>query len=790
MIDGVGTADLSGEEGDKGFWESALMPTLAAAGAEPNQPNHGAGASSTTLPFLSGLVGRPTRETMTLAMRRLLGAVVFYVVPLTMAAGFLYHDHGLGVVAFDFKGTLWDAGRDVLAGVSPYPLPVAEHVDVGNPAVYPALPLVLATPLSLLPFPVAAGLWVALLVGSLALGLRLLGVRDSRCYFLALGSFPVLHGVSFGNATPLLFLGVAVAWRYRNRTWPPVFAVAAVVALKLFLWPLLLWFLAHRRYRAAAAAAGIAAVTTLAAWASIGFHGLLDYPALLSTLTDVYGSSSSSLYAGGIGLGLSAAGAQVVAIGIGAVLLAGGTRAAFRSQSRASFVLFVASALALSPVVWPHYFVLALVPIALLQTRFGLLWTAMPAYWLVAYLPRPAYDGPCCGTRDVPELVWGGLHAGPAIWQILGNSLIFALLVWAVLRTGDDRTFSSALDRRSGRRRLVDGGQLALLAPRKPLILALVVGLPASALLLVLAARGVDTRVVLEKVRRSDPAHLAMGVAAFGAFYLLQAVRWRWIARREGTLSVGRFLRLVIGAIACNNVVPGRPGDFLRAHWLGRATGSPRTRALGTVVVDRAADVLVLVAALASSLFLVGHEVSWLTRIDLAAIAVGAALLLGLLGARAYVRRRPVSATSSRAGRLIGGVLAGAAETVNRRDAPVVAALSAAAWGAWATGAWSIAAAVGIALSPLEVIFVMAVVNLGVAIPSSPGFVGTYQWLCVASLALLGVDGERAFAFSVILHAAWFVPTTVAGAALLAHSGARRASRREAAMLRPAPHTI
>jgi hypothetical protein len=149
------------------------------------------------------------------------------------------------------------------------------------------------------------------------------------------------------------------------------------------------------------------------------------------------------------------------------------------------------------------------------------------------------------------------------------------------------------------------------------------------------------------------------------------------------------------------------------------------------------------------------------------------------------VRRTAGRVAASRAGNLVGGVLAGVAETVNRRDAAVVAGLSAGAWGAWGVGAWSIAAAVGVPLSPLEVVFVMAVVNLGVAIPSSPGFVGTYQWLCVASLGLLGVEGERAFAFSVLLHAAWFVPTTLAGAALLAHSGVRRASARPAAILQP-----
>lgn len=319
---------------------------------------------------------------------------------------------------------------------------------------------------------------------------------------------------------------------------------------------------------------------------------------------------------------------------------------------------------------------------------------------------------------------------------------------------------------------------------RTSLVAALVLGLPASAVLLWLAGRGVDAEAVFDNVRRADSLRIALGLVAFGSFYLLQAIRWRWIARREGTLSIGRFLQLVIGAIACNNVVPGRPGDFLRAHWLGRATNGSRTRALGTVVVDRAADVFVLVAALGSSILFIGHETSWLTRIDLAAAVLGAALLLGLLGARFYVRRRPDGVAASRVGRLVGGVLAGVAQTVNRRDAPVVAALSAAAWAAWAVGAWSIAAAVGIPLSPLEVIFVMAVVNLGVAIPSSPGFIGTYQWLCVASLALLGVDGERAFAFSVILHAAWFVPTTIAGVALLAHQGVRRASRREASPLK------
>jgi len=91
---------------------------------------------------------------------------------------------------------------------------------------------------------------------------------------------------------------------------------------------------------------------------------------------------------------------------------------------------------------------------------------------------------------------------------------------------------------------------------------------------------------------------------------------------------------------------------------------------------------------------------------------------------------------------------------------------SALAWTAWAFSAWLVASSLGIALTPLEVLFVTAVLNLGVAIPSSPGFIGTYQWLGVSALGNLGVGHADAFAFSVLMHAAWYVPTTIAGVVL------------------------
>ena len=72
---------------------------------------------------------------------------------------------------------------------------------------------------------------------------------------------------------------------------------------------------------------------------------------------------------------------------------------------------------------------------------------------------------------------------------------------------------------------------------------------------------------------------------------------------------------------------------------------------------------------------------------------------------------------------------------------------------------------------------VTAVINLGVAIPSSPGFIGTYQWLAVSSLALFGVGATEALAFGVLMQAVWYVPTTLVGGALLLRRASNAASR-------------
>jgi hypothetical protein len=272
-------------------------------------------------------------------------------------------------------------------------------------------------PFSLLPFTVAAALYALLVVGAVLLTLWVLGVRDRRCYALALLPASVLSVVGSGALSAFLALGLAIVWRFRDRLRVVVPVAALVVIAKLLLWPLLVWFLATRRWAAAVGTAFVGTALTGAAWAAIGFAGIADYRHLASRIIRLEQTDGYSLVALGHALGLGVGAARAAAALTGAALLIAIVVIARRpSEDRRSFVLAIAAALAFSPVIWLHYFALLLVPIALARPRFTSLWLLPLAFWLC-----PA-------------------HSDGVLWRILlGLSLTALVIARSLARSASER---------------------------------------------------------------------------------------------------------------------------------------------------------------------------------------------------------------------------------------------------------------------------------------------------------------------------------------------------------------
>jgi hypothetical protein len=216
-------------------------------------------------------------------------------------------------------------------------------------------------------------------------------------------------------------------------------AVGVAVAAKLFAWPLIVWLLLTRRFRAAAWAVSSSIALVLAAWAVIGFEGLTDYPALLREIQDVYAVRSVSLasVAGAIGLSVSVAVAVSAIAGLLLLALAAWLVRRVDGERR-SFAVVVAACIVATPIVWPNYAALLFVPIAITWPRLAPAWFFGYVIWLIgAIAPKPVSEEVCCRPPGVPEQAWGRSHADADVWYAAG---VMVVLVGLALLAGSIRS--------------------------------------------------------------------------------------------------------------------------------------------------------------------------------------------------------------------------------------------------------------------------------------------------------------------------------------------------------------
>jgi hypothetical protein len=289
------------------------------------------------------------------------------------------------------------AADDVRLGVNPY----THHTDPflwgGSAYVYPFLTAFLFVPFALLPVGVADVLWFGLSGAAIVAGCRALGLRDPWSATAILLCATTVRSFQVGALNPFLFLAVALMWRHRERTRVVASCFTFLVVAKLFLLPMALWLVATRPRRvwltALGTAAGVLLVSQLVAPISVG-----EYVAEMRVLADHEGIQGMSLlrlvhdlWPGLLESVLPVALGALVGLGSAKVAVASGLRLGGRGlrveSDRLLFCATLVIALAVTPVFWSHYVVLALVvPLVLRPART----TAIAMGLLSWVVSRPA----------------------------------------------------------------------------------------------------------------------------------------------------------------------------------------------------------------------------------------------------------------------------------------------------------------------------------------------------------------------------------------------------------------
>ena len=338
-------------------------------------------------PAVTSRSPRVHRDELGIALQQ----VVFGLVPILATVALLVFEFKVHDVAVDFRSAYFPAAVRLLHGGSPY---AVTHREIfgGYAFVYPALAAVAFGPFALISRLAGQLLYTAVCIACVPATLRVLNVRDWRVYGITLLWAPVYTGWLSANLTLPLMLLTAVAWRYRDRPWIAGLATVAAISLKPFVWPLALWLLATRRWRAAGCALISGLALNLLAWGVVGFNEIHTYLRLSGKVTDALWRGGYSMLAVAHHLGFGRDAADVLLLVVAASVSLGVIYVGFfRRQEREAMVLAILLMLVASPLVWSHYFTLLLVPLALTRPRLTAIWAAPILIWLCP--PRTGVAG-------------------------------------------------------------------------------------------------------------------------------------------------------------------------------------------------------------------------------------------------------------------------------------------------------------------------------------------------------------------------------------------------------------
>jgi alpha-1,2-mannosyltransferase len=293
-----------------------------------------------------------------------------------------------GLLGWDVRFAYLPAAELVLDGESPYPALDDPILEDQKGYVYPPQLALVLTPLTVLPVGVAAFLAACLMVALVGLTLWIVGVRDPLCFAAAALWVPSISGVLLSNLSIPLACALAIVWRYRDTARPAGATLGLAVSAKLVLWPMFVWMLATRRVRATVLALAVGIAVTIASWAVIGFAGFGGYPDLVRRLSEIQAENSYSIVGMVSTLGFDPWLGRALTIAVGGALLVGCVAYARSGDDARAFTCAVTATLAISPIVWLHYLVVLLVPMAILRPRFSLVWLLPVLLWVS---PKPGY---------------------------------------------------------------------------------------------------------------------------------------------------------------------------------------------------------------------------------------------------------------------------------------------------------------------------------------------------------------------------------------------------------------
>jgi uncharacterized protein (TIRG00374 family) len=300
-----------------------------------------------------------------------------------------------------------------------------------------------------------------------------------------------------------------------------------------------------------------------------------------------------------------------------------------------------------------------------------------------------------------------------------------------------------------------------------------------SGVILYLAFRRIEFRLLLEHLQGADYRYLIPIIAIIFLSMALRSLRWGYLLRPIKKIGFHSLFAGMIISFMANNVLPVRMGDILRAYIIGRSEQIKKSASFATVVLERLFDGLTVLGLLAIALtfihlpagslfFRKGLIVGGYITMAICGSAFAVLVLIKtrtrwLLKITLFITR-PFSWRMARSGISSIKSFKEGLLSVNSTKTMVIAFLySVLIWAVFAYSIYLMGLAFGLHLSVTAAVMVLLAICLAMMIPSTPGFIGPYHASVAYSLVLYHIPLEKALSFSLVFHATNYIPITLAG---------------------------
>ena len=297
------------------------------------------------------------------------------------------------------------------------------------------------------------------------------------------------------------------------------------------------------------------------------------------------------------------------------------------------------------------------------------------------------------------------------------------------------------------------------------------IALVLAGVLLYYSLRGIDWRQVGSTLATTRLGYVALMVMVLTGSLFLRAVRWRVLLQSGGPVHVPTAFWATCAGYFGNNFLPARAGELVRTMMVDAEAGLGRTFVLTTALSERMVDAVALVLISSVVLLTLPVRPGWYNSAARPFALIG---ICGVLGIAVLPRlerfwshlldRTPVPERfRGKLKHILEQILYGLRAFHDVRRLLAFVSLTAVVWSMDAVSVILLARSLDLTLTVSMAFLLLTGLGLGSALPSTPGYLGIYQFVAVTVLMPFGFSRAVVIAYTLLLQAMLYLNTGIWG---------------------------